>query len=62
MDATLIVIDNDVELARALALVDQLMRSGRGHRYRPPRSPGAFIAAHEESKWPRRVPSTAAVI
>lgn len=62
MDATLIVIDNDVELARALALVDQLMGSEEATDIARLEAQARLIAAYEESKWPRRVPSTAAII
>ncbi len=62
MDATLIVIDNDVELARALALVDQLMGSEEAADIARLEAQARLIAAYEESKWPRRVPSTAAII
>jgi HTH-type transcriptional regulator/antitoxin HigA len=62
MDATLIVIDSDAELARARALVDRLMQSDD-----PADSPrlaaqARLIAAYEEEKWPPRAPSAADVI
>jgi HTH-type transcriptional regulator/antitoxin HigA len=62
MDATLIVIDGDAELARARALVDRLMQSDD-----PADSPrlaaqARLIAAYEEEKWPPRGPSAAEVI
>jgi hypothetical protein len=52
MDATLIVIDSDVELARARALVDRLWNSRLQAQAR-------LIAAYEETRWPRRPPTTA---
>jgi HTH-type transcriptional regulator / antitoxin HigA len=62
MDATVIVIDNDAELARARVLVDRLMQS-----VNPADPPGLaaqarLIAAYEEEKWPPRAPSAAEVI
>ncbi len=62
MDATLIVIDNDVELARALALSRPLMGSEEAADFACFEAQTRLIAAYEESKWPRRVPSTAAII
>jgi HTH-type transcriptional regulator/antitoxin HigA len=53
MDANLILIDSAAELARARALIDRLWGSD---------APARLIAAYEESKWPRRPPSTADLI
>src|SRR6202011_973377 len=62
MDATLIVIDSDAELARARVLVDQLWNSEDPPDMTPIQAQARLIAAYEESKWPRRPPSTAELI
>jgi HTH-type transcriptional regulator/antitoxin HigA len=62
MDATLIVIDSDAELARARALVDQLMASNDPADIARLQAQARLIAAYEETKWPRRPPSTAEMI
>jgi HTH-type transcriptional regulator/antitoxin HigA len=62
MDATLIVIDSDAELARASALVENLMSSGRPADTARLEAQARLIAAYEETKWPRRAPSTAEVV
>src|SRR5688572_32384195 len=59
MDATLIVIDSDTELARARALVDRLMASDDPAGLARLQAQAHLIAAYEEAKWPRRPPSTA---
>src|SRR5215468_10745118 len=62
MDATLIVIDSDAELARARALVDQLMASDDPADLARLQAQARLIAAYEETKWPRRTPNTAEMI
>src|SRR4051794_41940311 len=62
MDATLIVIDDDAELARARALVDRLWDSEDPADIARLQAQARLIAAYEESKWPRRPPSTADLI
>ena len=62
MDATLIVIDSDAELARARALVDRLWESEDPADIARLQAQARLIAAYEETKWPRRPPSTAALI
>ncbi len=62
MDATLIVIDSDAELARARALVDRLWDSENPADIARLQAQARLIAAHEETKWPRRRPSTAELI
>ena len=62
MDATLIVIDSDTELARARALVDRLWDSEDSADVARLQAQARLIAAYEESKWPRRSPSTAELI
>ena len=58
MDATLILIDSDAELARARALVDQLWESEDLADIARLQAQARLIAAYEESKWPRRPPRT----
>src|SRR3984893_12927353 len=62
MDATLILIDSDAELARARALVDRLWDSEDPSDVARLQAQARLIAAYEESKWPRRPPSTAELI
>lgn len=62
MDATLIVIDSDAELARARSLVDRLMASDDPRDLARLQAQARLIAAYEETKWPRRPPSTADLI
>jgi len=62
MDATLIVIDSDAELARARSLVDRLMASDDPSDLGRLQAQARLIAAHEETKWPHRPPSTADLI
>jgi len=62
MDATLIVIDSEAELARARALVDRLWDSDDPADIARLQAQARLIAAYEESKWPRRSPSTAEMI
>ncbi|HEY7297664.1 MAG TPA: helix-turn-helix domain-containing protein [Xanthobacteraceae bacterium] len=62
MDATLIVIDSDAELARAHALVERLMNSSDPTDLALLAAQACLIAAYEEAKWPRRRPSTAEII
>jgi HTH-type transcriptional regulator / antitoxin HigA len=62
MDATLILIDSDAELARAHALVDRLWPSDDPVDIARLQAQARLIAAYEESKWPRRPPRTADLI
>jgi HTH-type transcriptional regulator / antitoxin HigA len=62
MDATLILIDSDAELARARALVDRLWQSNEPADVARLVAQARLIAAYEEGKWPRRIPSTADLI
>ncbi|HEY7244494.1 MAG TPA: XRE family transcriptional regulator [Xanthobacteraceae bacterium] len=62
MDATLVVIDCDSELARARALVDRLWDSDDPADIARLQAQARLIAAYEDSKWPRRSPSTAELI
>jgi len=62
MEATLIVVDSDGELARARALVDRLMRSDDPKDAARLAAQARLVAAYEEEKWPARSPAPAAVI
>src|ERR1700681_4946852 len=62
MDAPLILIDSDAELARARVLVDRLWGSDLPADIARLQAQARLIAAYEESKWPRRPPSTAELI
>ncbi len=62
MDATLILIDSDAELARARALVDRLWDSNDPADVARLEAQARLIAAYEERKWPRRPPRTADLI
>src|SRR5215475_8514249 len=62
MDATLILIDSDAELARARALVDRLWDSDDPVDIARLRAQAYLIAAYEEGRWPRRPPGTAELI
>ncbi len=59
MDATLIVIDSDAELVRARALIDKLWDAENPADIARLEAQARLIAAYEERKWPRRLPSTA---
>jgi HTH-type transcriptional regulator/antitoxin HigA len=59
MDATLILIDSDAELARARALVDRLWNSNHPADVARLEAQARLIAAYEESKWPRWPPRAA---
>ena len=62
MDATLILIDSDRELARARALVDRLWQSDDPVDIARLKAQARLIAVYEDSKWPRRLSSTADLI
>ena len=62
MDATMILIDSDAELARARALVGRLWSSNDPTDIVRLEAQARLIAAYEESKWPRRSPSLADMI
>ena len=59
MDAMLILIDSDAELARARTLVDRLWDSNDPADVARLEAQARLIAAYEERKWPRRPPRTA---
>lgn len=62
MDATVVLIDSDAELARARALVDRLWNSDDPADIAQLRAQAHLIAAYEEGKWPRRRPRTSDLI
>ena len=62
MDATLVLIDSDAELARARTLVDQLWNSNNPADIARLEAQVRLIAAYEEKQWPRRSPSVADLI
>jgi HTH-type transcriptional regulator/antitoxin HigA len=62
MDATLVLIDSDAELARARALIERLWGSDDPADMARLRAQALLIAAHEESRWPRRPPGVADLI
>lgn len=62
MEAILIVIDSDAELARAGALVDRLMASDDPVDLARLAAQARLIAAYEEATWPANLPSAAAAI
>lgn len=62
MDANLIIIDSDAELARARALLDGLMGSEDPADTARLAAQARLVAAYEQEKWPARRPKTAAVL
>ncbi len=62
MDATMILIDSDAELARARALVDRLWDSNDPTDIVRLEAQARLISAYEERNWPRRPPSIAELI
>ncbi len=62
MNATLVLIDSDAELARARALVERLWQSDEPAGVARLQAQARLIAAYEQNRWPRRPPSTADLI
>jgi HTH-type transcriptional regulator/antitoxin HigA len=62
MDAMLILIDSETELARARVLVERLWDSGAPDDVARLEAQARLIAAYEERKWPRRPSSVADLI
>jgi HTH-type transcriptional regulator / antitoxin HigA len=62
MDATMILIDSDAELARARAMVDRLWNSPDPTDIARLEAQARLIAAYEDRKWPRRPPRIADLI
>jgi HTH-type transcriptional regulator/antitoxin HigA len=62
VDAAIILIDSEAELACARALVDQLSDSDDPFDIARLEAQARLIAAYEERKWPRRTPGIADLI
>ncbi|MGA2129858.1 MAG: XRE family transcriptional regulator, partial [Xanthobacteraceae bacterium] len=62
MNATLILIDSDAELARARRLVDRLWNSVDPADIARLQAQARLIADYEQARWPRRPPSIADLI
>jgi len=62
MEATVILIDSDAELARARALVERLWNSDEPRDVARLEAQARLIAAYEERQWPRRRPRLADLI
>jgi HTH-type transcriptional regulator/antitoxin HigA len=62
MDAIIVLIDSDAELARARALVERLWDSNDPVDIARLEAQARLIAAYEERKWPRRPPRIADLI
>src|SRR5882757_1843702 len=62
MDATVILIDSDKELARARALVERFWDSDDPADVARLEAQARLIVAYEERKWPRRAPRVADLI
>ena len=62
MEAIVILIDSDAELARARALVERLWSSDERRDVARLEAQARLIAAYEERKWPRRRPRLADLI
>jgi HTH-type transcriptional regulator/antitoxin HigA len=62
MDATLVVIDSDAELARAQNLIARLMASSKPSDTTRLKAQAQLVAAYEQRHWPARCPSPAAII
>lgn len=62
MDAALIIIDSDAELARARGLVDHLFASDEPGDIARLEAQARLIAAYEAAKWPRRAPASADIV
>ena len=57
MDATLIIVDGDAELARAHAFVAALWNSSEARDLARLEAQARLIAAYEQRKWPLRAPT-----
>jgi HTH-type transcriptional regulator/antitoxin HigA len=62
MDARLIVIENDEELARAQALVSRLMDATAPADLARLEVQARLVEAYERKKWPRRTPRVADIL
>src|SRR5476651_2710554 len=57
MKATLFVIENDVDLTQAKALIEKLMGSNDPANLARMTAQARLIEAYERARWPRRAPS-----
>ena len=62
MDATVVLIDSDAELARARALVDRLWESSDPGDIARLEAQARLISAYEERRWPRQPPTVAELV
>ena len=62
MDATVVLIDSDAELARARALVDRLWQSNDPADVARLEAQARLISAYEERRWPRQPPKVAELL
>lgn len=62
MDATLVVIDSDAELARAQDLIARLMASSKPADIARLKAQAQLAEAYEQRRWPSRQPSPANII
>jgi HTH-type transcriptional regulator/antitoxin HigA len=62
MDATLIVIESDAELARAQDLIQRLMGSSKTADAARLKAQAQLVEAYEQQRWPARRPKPAAII
>ena len=62
MDATVVLIDSDAELARARALVDRLWQSNDPADVARLEAQARLISAYEERRWPRQPPKVAELV
>lgn len=62
MDATLIVVDSDAELDRALKFLDTMMGANDPSNAARVAAQARLIAAYEQAQWPPRLPRTADTI
>ena len=62
MDATLIVIDSDAELARAQDLITRLMTSSKPADVARLKAQAQLVEVYEQRRWPPRQPNPATII
>ena len=62
MDATLVVIDSDAELARAQNLIARLTASSKPADIARLKAQAQLVEAYEERRWPARRPGPATII
>ena len=62
MDATVVLIDSDAELARARALVDRLWQSNDPADVARLEAQARLISAYEERRWPRQPPKVGELV